>query len=114
MKCGVTKGTSKKKSGSRKVTAPQDNMAPFGWGLGILPCEEVRSMGVARFKVDGMVFPLPNDYEEFSWLIERSNLDRCFWDLRRRLLQHLKNRVPFIVEGQERIATVTVEVFICD
>jgi len=70
-------------------------------------------MGVARLKVDGMVFPLPGDYDAFSWVIEAHSVDRCWMKLRARVLQHLRNRVPFVVEGHERIATITVEVFVC-
>lgn len=71
-------------------------------------------MPKVKLLVRGLFFPLPNEYEEFTWEIESVNVDKCWKVLEKRYLQHLKNRVPFVVEGHSRVATLDIEVFVCD
>jgi len=71
-------------------------------------------MSEVRIVVTGMLFPLPEDPETFA-LVARGKCVEAAWnDLRRRLLGHLRNRVPFVVQDQERVASFDCEVIICD
>jgi len=71
-------------------------------------------MSEVRITVNGLLFPLPNDPDSFSFVGKGRCVDAAFAHFRKQLLQHMKNLVPFVVEGHERIATFEVEVFVCD
>lgn len=62
----------------------------------------------------GVLHPLPGEDDPFHWEIRNQSLLGCWTTFTSRLHAHLKMRVPFIVEGHERILKCQVEVYSCD
>jgi len=71
-------------------------------------------MPYALIKVRGSTCPLPGDLQPFEFEVKGKCVETAWLALRNRLLPHLRNRVPFVVEDHQLIAAFTCEVHVCD
>lgn len=71
-------------------------------------------MSYTRVEVTGFLEAIPGDRDHFHWQIENKSATGAWNEFASRFFAHLKNRVPFVVEDHELVASMKVEVRVCD
>lgn len=71
-------------------------------------------MAKVKLLAQAIFYPLPGEMDHFAWEMEGDHMEFVSAELWTAFLQNLTRKVPFVVEGQERVAHLEVEVMICD
>jgi len=71
-------------------------------------------MAVGKVEVIGYIEHLPGNKDHFHWSEENANVLGAWATFCSRFTAHLRNTVPFVVEDHELIASMKVEVRLCD